>query len=633
LILRRLRYFAAVADEGGISRAAVRLHVAQPALSRQIKSLERTLGTALFERDNRGVQLTPVGQRLREDVERVFARLDELVRGVLLAHEGRRGTLRLGLSRGALISHRIGKLFMAFRARYPDVELLVREIEVWAQAQALKANDVDAVIGLGEERDPAFRSSTLFEARIDSALFARSHRLAHPGAIDPAELMSEPLRVDGNSLPRFPGLREALRRLGFAWDEVEGIDTVYGYVASGNGWTVTLSSTHAEPPAGLVARPIRGLDVPVPMLLRWRRNDDLPVLRHLARVAAQARDVEMEEYGPVDHDGPSLETVEAIDATARTRGIEVAQLVALLTSLHEGSLSAAAERLGLTQSAVSRQIRSLERAVGVPLTVRAGGRLGATSAGALLRDDAPVVLELIDNALARARRTVRGTKGRCAIGTISRELTNGLLIEALRQLTTRHPDVAITVVEGRSQDALLVGEIDLAVVACYPGAEEHSSISSIFLRDDPLTCALLAASHPLAMRDTLSPTDLMHEPLLFVSRAFAPQAHDLIVHELRQLGLGARFGAEYNGARAIWRAVASGGGWAVGPRSFAAEAPPTGIVARPIEGLNIPWGIGLQWRRGESDPCVTCVMDVFREQGERLRHATGHGRVLARDGA
>jgi DNA-binding transcriptional LysR family regulator len=169
LILRRLRYFAAVADEGGISRAAVKLLVAQPALSRQIRDLERTVGTALFERDNRGVQLTSAGARLREDIERVFARLDETVRRVLLVHEGKLGILRLGLSRGALISRRVGRVLMEFREQYPDVELLVREVEVGMQAQALKSDEVDAVIGLGDESDPTLLSATFFEERVDSA--------------------------------------------------------------------------------------------------------------------------------------------------------------------------------------------------------------------------------------------------------------------------------------------------------------------------------------------------------------------------------------------------------------------------------------------------------------------------------
>jgi DNA-binding transcriptional LysR family regulator len=279
--------------------------------------------------------------------------------------------------------------------------------------------------------------------------------------------------------------------------------------------------------------------------------------------------------------------------------------------LHEGSLSGAATRLGLTQSAISRQINALERAVGVALIARAGHRLMATAAGAVLREEAPLILEQIDRALERARRTVRGIVGRCAIGTMARELTNGVLVDVLKDVTERYPDVSITVVEGRLGAPLREGNIDLAVVASYPGAAEDPSISSLLLQDDPLICALIAESHPLAAKSTVAPKDLIGEPLLFVAREFAPAAYDLIIQELHKFGLEPDAGTEYDGARPIWNAVASGAGWTIGPRSLR-HAPPAGIVARPIEGVHIPWGIGLQWRRNESDPIVSRVADIFR---------------------
>ncbi|MDB4881505.1 MAG: LysR family transcriptional regulator [Gemmatimonadetes bacterium] len=621
MILRRLRYFATVADEGGISRAATKLHVAQPALTRQIHELERAVGTALFDRDNRGVQLTSAGVRLREDVERVLARLEHTVRRVHLAHEGKLATLRLGLSRGALISRRVGRVILAFREQYPDVELLVREVDLWAQPQALKSDEVDAAIGLGSESDPAFLSATFFEEHVDSALFATSHRLAAPGPIDPHELMDEQLRLDSVSLSLLSGLPEGLERLGFRWEEVEGLDTVYSHVAAGNGWTVTMSSAHVDAPAGLVVRPIRGMDVPLPMVLRWRKHDDLPVLKNLAAIADRVSASGVQYERSIREGAAPADDVDGADATARTRTVEVPHLVALVTSLNAGSLSAAAEQLERTQSAISRQIRALERAVGVPLIARIGQRLIATAAGAVLRDEAPAILELLDTALERPRRTVLGMTGRCAIGTMPRELTNGLLVDVLRQLTERYPAVTITVAEGPLREPLLAGDIDLALVARFPGAVDHPSITSVVLQEDPLMCALISESHPLAARATLSVADLADEPLLFVSRAFSPIAYDLIIRELRPLGLGAGIGADYDGARAIWRAVASGGGWTIGPRSLCG-APPAGIVARPIDGVSIPWGIGLQWRRGETDPVVLRVAEIFRahaDVAEQLR--------------
>jgi DNA-binding transcriptional LysR family regulator len=105
----------------------------------------------------------------------------------------------------------------------------------------------------------------------------------------------------------------------------------------------------------------------------------------------------------------------------------------------------------------------------------------------------------------------------------------------------------------------------------------------------------------------------MGVPLLLHSRAFSPITYDLITTALRRVGLGAKVESGHDGARAIWRAVASGGGWTLVPRSLCV-APPPGTVARPIEGVSVPWAIGLQWRRDETDPVVRRVADLIRAQ-------------------
>jgi DNA-binding transcriptional LysR family regulator len=223
------------------------------------------------------------------------------------------------------------------------------------------------------------------------------------------------------------------------------------------------------------------------------------------------------------------------------------------------------------------------------------------------------ILELIDAALDHAKRTVHGMAGRCAIGTMPRELTNGLLVGVLKQLTTRYPQVTITVVEGRYRDALRERIIDLAVMAMFPGAVDDPSLSSTLLYDDPLEVALLPVSHPLAQYATLSPEDLAEETFLIIARQFSPAAYDLIVGEVRRLGLTTNIRTDYNSARAIWAAVASGEGWGIGPRSLL-HAAPAGTVARPVAGLSIPWAVSLHWRRDDADPVVQQVADIFRAQ-------------------
>ena len=94
--LRRLRYFVVVAEELNFSRAAERLHMAQPPLSSQIKHLENDLGVLLFDRTGRGVRLTEAGKVLLEEARRVLAQLEQTARMIERVGSGQVGRLSLG---------------------------------------------------------------------------------------------------------------------------------------------------------------------------------------------------------------------------------------------------------------------------------------------------------------------------------------------------------------------------------------------------------------------------------------------------------------------------------------------------------------------------------------------------------
>ncbi|HEX9483710.1 MAG TPA: LysR family transcriptional regulator [Gemmatimonadaceae bacterium] len=609
MILRHLRYFATAADEGGVTRAAARLRMAQPALSRSIHDLEEAVGATLLERDNRGVRLTPAGVVLRDGIDLIHAHLIEALRLVALAHEGRVATLRIGMSREALHSQTLGRVIAAYRKKYPDVELVVSELPMSSQPAALRSAEVDGAISAGAEDDSAIQCETLFQDRINSAMLAVSHPLAGASALTPEELRSVPLRLDASSVARLPALRTALDQLGFAWEEVDGVDTALSYVAAGNGWLPALRSLQSTSPAGLVVKPVIGLDVPVPMVLRWNSAQPGAALHNLLAIASRV--VAEEEDGEPSRRRRSSSPRLQLLPDASGGGIELRQLRALVTSIEEGSLSAAATRLSVTQSAISRQVRSLEDAVGVQLLNRGGRRLVATAAGEALRGAATVILGILDETLQRARATSRGITARCTIGSVPRELTNGVLVSALQQLTQLHPELSVSVVENPAPDSLFTREVDLTVTSMFPGAVDNPMISTVLLRDDPLDCALLAESHPLAKREWIQPAELMGHPFLFISRSYAPSAYDHIIGALQKFGIAPTIGGEFNGARVLWSLVAGGDGWALGTRSLRTN-PPAGIVARPIEGLHIPWAVGLMWRKNESDPVIKQVIEVFR---------------------
>jgi DNA-binding transcriptional LysR family regulator len=133
LDLRKLRYFAAVAEHRHFGRAAEQLYIAQPVLSRQIRALEQELGCALLVRTTRSVQLTPAGEQLCEEARSVFATVDAAVRRV---HEIDRGVERLvvGFAPGLLVAEAV----RAYAATHPDVEIEVLQLHWWEQDAPLR---------------------------------------------------------------------------------------------------------------------------------------------------------------------------------------------------------------------------------------------------------------------------------------------------------------------------------------------------------------------------------------------------------------------------------------------------------------------------------------------------------------
>lgn len=123
--LRRLRYFLVLAEELNFTRAAHRLHIAQPALSQQIKALERDIGAPLLERNSRGCRLTAVGEVVAREAGELLAHADVARERIRASVDGRQGQLRLALTRSAR-GGPVDALLAAFRALHPEVELVVR---------------------------------------------------------------------------------------------------------------------------------------------------------------------------------------------------------------------------------------------------------------------------------------------------------------------------------------------------------------------------------------------------------------------------------------------------------------------------------------------------------------------------
>ena len=206
--LRHLRYFVAVAEELGFARAARRLHVAQPALSKQIHDLEIELGVALFERLPRGVRLTRAGEAFFIEARNT---LDGAVRAIATARgasEDRASTLRFAHGELSLYAATLEGLLATFRGVHPEVKLRVSsqsDVEIY---RALRERTVDvACVFLARYPVTGFGAHRLIDCATTGVLLPASHALAAKPSVRLAELQT--LTWLHSASQRWPGFLEA----------------------------------------------------------------------------------------------------------------------------------------------------------------------------------------------------------------------------------------------------------------------------------------------------------------------------------------------------------------------------------------------------------------------------------------
>jgi DNA-binding transcriptional LysR family regulator len=282
--LRHLRYFQAVAEEMNFSRAARRLHIAQPALSRAVQELEQELGTRLIERDRRTLALTPAGEVLLHETGLIFERLEESLRRVQRAAKGEEGELRLGYI-GPPTQAFLGRLLAEFRRRYPKVSLHLEERtpeRVWEMVAKgrLAAAITRPLPGQGER----VLATLSLRAEPLGVVVPKDHPLAAKKTAPWQALAGQPLIV----LARREGvglhdeILAACREAGFTPQIAHSpslMGTVLSYVEAGAGaGLATDSVAAASMPESLrfvALRPERT----VPLVLAWNPAEEPPAAR------------------------------------------------------------------------------------------------------------------------------------------------------------------------------------------------------------------------------------------------------------------------------------------------------------------------------------------------------------------
>ncbi|MGH1542864.1 MAG: LysR family transcriptional regulator [Arenicella sp.] len=277
--LRHLRYFAAVAEELHFSRAAKRLNIAQPALSRTIANLEEQLGVRLLERSNRKVQLTVAGKVFLEGSQDMLACAEGLAIQTQKASKGEAGELIIGYTDFA-INGSLPEILKVFRQHYPQITVEPIHGVTAQQLDKLKAGKIDIGFITGPIDVPDFSQKVVQKDKF-VVVFYESHPLADKEHIFLKDLSDESFVL--GSTEHWHHFNDHLSRVcrlhGFTPKVIQrayNSEGIFGLVACEMGITIHLECASNYLRKGLIVRPISDLEYKVQTAALWKHDDRSP---------------------------------------------------------------------------------------------------------------------------------------------------------------------------------------------------------------------------------------------------------------------------------------------------------------------------------------------------------------------
>ncbi|MDB5582294.1 MAG: transcriptional regulator, LysR family [Bradyrhizobium sp.] len=257
--LRHLRYFVAVAEELSFTRAAMRLNIAQPPLSVQIRKLEAEIGTELFLREGRVVRLSEAGKVFLQHARQMLAQARLSITMARRAASGAAGHLAIGY--GPAAEFRVfPEIIPPFKLLWPDVHLTFHDLNIPEQIDALRRDELDlSFIWLpvpGDEFDVAALTVEPFVAVLPAG-----HRLARGHEVSIADLSREPLVLfeRARDPDTYFQIEQQFLKVGAIMNvvyELENMLSAINFVAMGSGYSILADYARSVPRKGVVFRPL-----------------------------------------------------------------------------------------------------------------------------------------------------------------------------------------------------------------------------------------------------------------------------------------------------------------------------------------------------------------------------------------
>lgn len=279
--LKQIQAFCAIGETLHFGKAAARLNLSQPPLSRQIASLERELGVTLCNRTARGVTLTPAGTRYLADARLILALIAQAKTHAVAVARGEEGSLRIGFTSCAAYSV-VPAYARSYAKVFPSVMLSIRELLQGELTRGLLEGDIDAAIMFPPEPHPRINTRRIYSEPICAVLPA-DHQLTTASAIDVADLAAEAFVTTPRSAA--PSFYDAIMNLcdnaGFEPRvrlEAHLQQTIVNLVAEGVGVALVPQSMRQARLSGVVFKAI--VDAPlVHLVLAWNKHGSNPCLK------------------------------------------------------------------------------------------------------------------------------------------------------------------------------------------------------------------------------------------------------------------------------------------------------------------------------------------------------------------
>ncbi|WP_160061200.1 LysR family transcriptional regulator [Psychromonas sp. L1A2] len=287
--LKQLRYFISVVNEQSFSEAARQIHIAQPALTRQVKALEEDLGVILLIRKSRGIKLTAIGQIFYEDALQILEQVARSKQKIHLINDGHTGELIIGITVMHLWIEEISNFLTIFRQKFPEVMLKINTVLSGPQVNSLQRGQLDLGVMYFPPYDSRLNSIKVY----DDKLVLVTRVCSKLAKLKPKKLSdigkSRFVWFDRkDSVSYHDNLIDHFSKNNFFPNIVErGSDNgaMLSLAASGVGCTIVPKAITLNLPSSLIVIELDDLNLPLEMRLVWRKDLTNPAVKNFVNVA------------------------------------------------------------------------------------------------------------------------------------------------------------------------------------------------------------------------------------------------------------------------------------------------------------------------------------------------------------